>query len=74
MGSGKVGVNTGIIINTRYSKKEKTRPCDCNKCKYIKVVDGTSYCLINGNLNPHRRNCKYYSGPVVKKAKNNKKG
>lgn len=65
MGSGKVGVSTSIIINTRYRRNRKPRPSNCNKCKFVRVVDGTSYCMISGNLNPKKKTCKYYSGPVI---------
>lgn len=66
MGSGRIGVNTGTIINVRYRKKRKSRPCDCKKCKFGRVIDGTVYCTISGDVDVKKRSCKYYSGPYIK--------
>ena len=73
MGNGKVGVNTGTIINVRYRRNKKPRPCDCSKCKSARVVDGVIYCLLSGDINVKKRTCKFYSGPYIKAPKKHKK-
>lgn len=73
MGSGKVGVNTGTIINVRYRRNKKPRPCDCSKCKSARVVDGVIYCMLSGDIGVKKRTCKFYSGPFIKAPQKYKK-
>ena len=71
MGSGKVGVNTGTIINVRYRRNRKPRPCNCKKCNHGRVVDGIVYCMISGDVDVKKRSCKYYSGPYISRPSKN---
>lgn len=73
MGSEKVGVNTGTIINVRYRKNRKARPCNCKKCKYGRVVDGIVYCMISGDVDVKKHSFKYYSGPYISRPSKNSK-
>ena len=73
MGCGKVGVNTGTIINVRYRRNKKSRPCDCSKCKSARVVEGVIYCMLSGDVDVKKRICKFYIGPYIKAPQKHKK-
>lgn len=69
MGSGKIGTNTGTIINVRYRRSKKSRPCNCKKCSHGRVVDDIVYCMLSGNVDVKKHRCRFYAGPFIKEQK-----
>ena len=72
MGNGKIGTSTGTLINVRYRRNKKSRPCNCKKCSHSRVVDDIVYCMLSGNVDVKKHRCRFYEGPFIKEPKKRK--